>query len=208
MHRPRIIFITGTDTGVGKTLLTALLLQHVRQSGNRALAMKPFCSGGTGDVEFLAAMQDGKLPRDEITPFYFPEPIAPLVAARLHRRKIPLSSVLAHIRLTAALLVQAPIQQSKSPSPPHSPTPSLHHSTTPVLLIEGSGGLLVPLGENYTVADLIAKLRCEVIVASRNRLGTINHTLMTVKSLQHIGIRRVTVILMNTEAPVSAPSRI
>lgn len=67
------------------------------------------------------------------------------------------------------------------------------------LLIEGSGGLLVPLGEGYTVADLIAKLNCEVIVVSRNRLGTINHTLLTVRMLQHIGIRTLSVVLMSGE---------
>ena len=79
---PRIIFITGTDTGVGKTLLTGLLLHHLRQSGCHALAMKPFCSGSRADAEFLHAVQDGELTLDEINPFFFAEPLAPLVAAR------------------------------------------------------------------------------------------------------------------------------
>ena len=64
------------------------------------------------------------------------------------------------------------------------------------LLIEGSGGLLVPLGERYDVADLIVKLNCEVVVVARNRLGTINHTLLTVQALQHAGNKRLSVVLM------------
>ena len=66
--------------------------------------MKPFCSGGTADVEILHALQDGELIRDEINPFYFREPIAPLVAARLHRRKIPLDTVIDRIRSVALRL--------------------------------------------------------------------------------------------------------
>ena len=61
ISQARIIFITGTDTGVGKTLLTGLLLDHLRQSGYNALAMKPFCSGSHADTEFLRAVQDGEL---------------------------------------------------------------------------------------------------------------------------------------------------
>jgi dethiobiotin synthetase len=64
------------------------------------------------------------------------------------------------------------------------------------LLIEGSGGLLVPLGENYRVIDLIERLNCEVVIVSRNRLGTINHTLLTVGALFGAGIRRMKVVLM------------
>src|SRR5581483_3100804 len=84
----RILFITGTDTGVGKTLLTAMLLHHLRVAGRRTLAMKPFCSGGRDDVELLHALQDGELTADEINPFYFSEPTAPLVALRRRHRDI------------------------------------------------------------------------------------------------------------------------
>lgn len=206
--QPRISFITGTDTGVGKTLLTGLLLQHLRERGCRAVAMKPFCSGGRADVEFLHAVQKGALDPAAINPFYFSEPIAPLMAARLHRRKIPLSAVLAHIRRIAAAFTNSPIHPSNNASLPPSSTLSLH-STTPFLLIEGSGGLLVPLGEGYSVADLIAKLKCDVVVASRNRLGTINHTMMTIRILQDIGVQRLKVVLMNSVPPTRRrPSRI
>src|SRR5947209_4920543 len=97
----KIIFVTGTDTGVGKTLLTAVLLSHLRQQGVHALAMKPFCSGceaGLTDVDILYRLQDQELATHEINPFFFPEPLAPLVAARCHRVRITLNEVLDRIR--------------------------------------------------------------------------------------------------------------
>jgi len=153
----RIIFVTGTDTGVGKTVFTSLLLYHLRKENHHALAMKPFCSGGRADVKLLRAMLDGELTEDEINPFYFPEAVAPLVSLRQRRRVIPLMDVVRRIRSIAA--------------------------RCDWLLIEGSGGLLVPLGENYLVRDLIWRLNCEVIVVARNRLGTINHTLLAMEAL-------------------------
>ena len=156
----RILFITGTDTGVGKTLLTGLLLHHLRKQGIHARAVKPFCSGGTEDVLFLRQIQDGELLEREVCPFYFREPIAPLIAQRIHREFVELPQVLDHLREAAA--------------------------TCEVLLVEGSGGLLVPLGEGYFVADLISNLDCRVIVVASNALGTINHTLLTVRYLQSL----------------------
>jgi dethiobiotin synthetase len=168
----RIIFITGTDTGVGKTLLTGLLLHHLRQGGCHALAMKPFCSGSRADVEFLHAVQDGELTCDEINPFFFPEPLAPLVAARKHRRVIRLPDVLKRIKGLAG--------------------------RCQCLLIEGVGGVLVPLGEDFFVVDLIARLACETSLVSRNALGTINHTLLSVRALQQAGVKALKVVLMSS----------
>ncbi len=160
MSAKKIIFITGTDTGVGKTLLTALLLHHLRHNGVRALAMKPFCSGGRADVRLLQSLQRGELSDAEVNPFYFKEPIAPLVAAQKNGRIIRLNQVIARINRVA--------------------------KKCDCLLVEGSGGLLVPLGKKYTVADLIGELDCRVIVVARNRLGTINHILLTISALQAI----------------------
>jgi dethiobiotin synthetase len=66
-----------------------------------------------------------------------------------------------------------------------------------ILLVEGSGGLLVPLGRGYLVADLIKRLRCEIVVVARNRLGTLNHTLLTVGALRAAGLKPAAVILMS-----------
>lgn len=169
----KVIFITGTDTGVGKTLLTALLLSHLRSQGRHALAMKPFCSGGRGDVRLLQSLQMGDLTDAEMNPFYFERPLAPLVAATGRRKCVSLHDVFGSVRDVA--------------------------TKCEVLLVEGSGGLLVPLGKGYTVADLIRRLRCRVIVVARNRLGTINHTWLTVRTLRSLGIRKadIQVILMS-----------
>lgn len=171
-YMARIIFVTGTDTGAGKTLLTGLLLQHFRTTGVHALAMKPFCSGGTGDVDFLSAIQNHELSVREMNPFYFPEPVAPLVSARKHGRKIGLKEAVKSIRRVA--------------------------KRCECLIVEGSGGLRVPLGENFDVAKLIKRLNCEVIVAARNQLGVINHTLLTVDALRNCGVQPIKIVLMGT----------
>lgn len=155
--------------------------------------MKPFCSGSRGDVRLLRAMQDLELSEDEINPVYFSEPVAPLVAARRHNTSVPLAEVLRHIKSTS------------------------HRCEC--LLIEGSGGLFVPLGENsygeeYLVSDLINSLDCETIIVSRNRLGTINHTLLTLNGLRGFskngdakkatGARKLQIALI--QGPQSDPS--
>ena len=78
----RIIFITGTDTGVGKTVLTALLVRFLRERGVKAVALKPICSGDRADARALRAAMDGALSLDEINPWHFRAPVAPLLAAR------------------------------------------------------------------------------------------------------------------------------
>jgi dethiobiotin synthetase len=173
--RPCLVFITGTDTGVGKTLLTGLMLRHLRSTGRRALAIKPFCSGGAGDVDLLGAIQDGELSAREVNPFYFPEPVAPLVAARKHRRRIGLGQVLREVLEVA--------------------------QRCDWLLIEGAGGLLAPLGERFTALDLIARLQCKVIVAAPNRLGVLNHTLLTVQALRGAAAGPLKVVLMSGRHP-------
>ena len=166
-RQPRLIFITGTDTGVGKTVLTALLLSHLRSRGCPALAIKPFCSGPRTDVILLHRLQNGELPLDQINPFYFREPLAPFVAARMHSRSTRLAGVLTQVGKICRRLPRLERSSARSPA----------------LLIEGAGGLLAPLGEGFCALDLIASLRCEVIVVSPNKLGAINHTLLTVRAL-------------------------
>ena len=170
MALAKTIFITGTDTGVGKTVLTGLLLHHLREKGVRALAMKPFCSGSRRDVKLLKALQNNELTDEEINPYYFKEAVAPLVAARMHHKIILLKSVLEKIKGL--------------------------QKRCDLLLIEGAGGLLAPLGEGFTNKDLISQIDCAVLIVGRNRLGTINHTLLTVKALQAIRNQSVKAVLM------------
>ncbi|HSU52718.1 MAG TPA: dethiobiotin synthase [Candidatus Dormibacteraeota bacterium] len=171
MSNPRYVFITGTDTGVGKTVLTCLLLAHLQNLRRPAIAVKPFCSGRRGDAEALHSFQKDILTLDQINPFYFREPLAPAVAARKERRRISLQEVMAYFRA---------LPEKR------------------LVLIEGAGGLLAPLGPGYTAADLIVRLGAEVVVAAANRLGTINHTLLTVKFCQGVGIKRIKVALLTT----------
>jgi dethiobiotin synthetase len=175
----KILFITGTDTGVGKTLLTALLLCFLKRQGARALALKPFCSGGRADAELLHGLQEGDLSLDEVNPFYFPEPVAPLVSGRRHRKGVLLARVIKHID---SMLVRLVPDDSRRPANLTGKEPK--RIGWDYLLIEGSGGLMVPLGEGYTVLDLVSQLNCEVVVVSRNKLGTINHTLLTLGALR------------------------
>lgn len=165
----RIIFVTGTDTGVGKTLVAALLLHHLRASGVSALAIKPFCSGGKEDVRLLQALQPREMTETLMNPFYFAEPVAPLVAARKNRTTITIEQVLEAIRNAQELC--------------------------DCLIVEGAGGVLVPLGEDFDIADVIAQLNCETIVVGRNKLGTINHTLLSIEALENRGVKRLKVIL-------------
>ena len=171
----KIIFVTGTDTGVGKTLLTASLLYHWQQQGVEVLAMKPFCSGGRADVDLIQAIQRSPLPDNKINPFYFADPVAPLVAARALRQRIDLAEVLRRIRRVEQRCER--------------------------LIIEGCGGVMVPLGEGYGVSDLIRRLRCRTIVVAGNKLGTLNHTLLTVRGLQSLPECRIKVLLMDGKTP-------
>src|ERR1035441_2833712 len=117
----RILFITGTDTGVGKTVLTALLAQFLRGRGVSVAALKPVCSGGRADSLALHQALGGVLTLDEINPWHFRAVVAPALAAKLEEKSVKLAPVLAHLHAT----------QKKFD----------------VTLVEGAGGLLSPLGE-------------------------------------------------------------
>ena len=167
---PRILFVTGTDTGAGKTILTALLLLQAQARSNGSVAaLKPFCSGGREDAELLHTFQRGQLPLDRINPFHFPEPLSPWTAARRAGRSVALGDAIAAIRSICADLV----------------------------LVEGAGGLLAPLGEGFNALDLIRALDAEVVVSAANKLGVLNHTLLTLEVLRSHDIGRVRVALVD-----------
>ncbi len=94
----QIFFITGTDTGVGKTVLTALLARFLRERGVRVAALKPVCSGGRDDARVLRAALDGALTLDEINPWHFRAADCAALAAALEKKSVTLAQVLAHIR--------------------------------------------------------------------------------------------------------------
>jgi dethiobiotin synthetase len=168
------MFITGTDTGVGKTHVTALLLAELRRCGGRAAAMKPIACGrdGRGDAERYAALMNGEQPLDVLNPVYLRHPLAPSVAAKLEQRRINL----ANIFFCYGLLIR-------------------NYET---VLVEGAGGLLVPIKRHYFVADLARDLGLPVIVVARLGLGTINHTLLTVRQAQASGLTVAGIVLNDT----------
>jgi dethiobiotin synthetase len=174
-HPSKILFITGTDTSAGKTVLTAMLLAFLRRGGVGALAMKPFCSGSRGDARLLHSLQRECLTLNEVNPFYFDKPLAPAAAAGRGGPKVPLRAARRQIRLLAG--------------------------RCDLLLVEGAGGLLAPLGDDYTLRDLIRSLDCSTIVVCPNRLGVINHLMLTAEALQSAGIKEFTVVMMSVRKP-------
>lgn len=168
-------FITGTDTGVGKTVLTALLARYLHGMGVNVGALKPICSGGRSDARVLHAALGGVLTLDEINPWHFRAPIAPLLAARRERKPIKVKPVLAFVQRMQRRF--------------------------DVLLIEGAGGLLSPLGEDFDSCDLIASLRAVPIVVCPNRLGAVNQVLLTLHALPRRAKSAARVVLMSSSEP-------
>jgi dethiobiotin synthetase len=163
------LFITGTDTNAGKTFVTALLTSALRGRGFETIALKPLCSGERSDVEILQAASDHRLSLDETNPVWLREPAAPLVAARLENRTISLDPLVAWFRALS----------KKYPS----------------LLVEGAGGWLVPITSTETIADFAARLSLPVVVVVANRLGCINHTLLTLESIRARGLHCPGIVL-------------
>jgi dethiobiotin synthetase len=163
------LFITGTDTNAGKTFVTALLTRALRARGFETIALKPLCSGERSDVEILQAASDHCLSLDETNPIWLREPAAPLVAARLENRTLSLDPLVAWFR-------------------------NLSHKHQS-LLVEGAGGWLVPITPTETIADLTARLSLPVVVVVANRLGCINHTLLTLESIRAKGLHCPGIVL-------------
>jgi dethiobiotin synthetase len=148
-----ILYVTGVNTGVGKTTLATLLLEHARDQGIRVAAMKPFCTGERDDATRLQALQTAGLTLDEVNPFYFREPVTPLLAARKAGRSVTLRETCDSIR-------------------------KLHRDP---LLIEGAGGLLSPLGEGFSFREIIREIPGKVCVVATNQLGCLNAILLTLE---------------------------
>ncbi len=174
----RIFVITGTDTGVGKTVFTRLLAAHLHTLGARVAALKPVCSGGRDDARQLRRAIGGVLPLGVINPWFFRAPLTPLLAARAEGRRLELSEVVAQIRRVAAAK--------------HEPE---------FVLVEGAGGLLSPLGEGFSTRELVVALRAETILVAANRLGAINHVRLTLAALPRGFAARTRIVLMNPARP-------
>jgi dethiobiotin synthetase len=172
------LFITGTDTGVGKTVLATLLAREIRQRGVAVAALKPLCSGGRADAHALHAALGGSLPLDEINPWHFRAPIAPVLAARREGKAVRLGEVLAYVRRL--------------------------RTRFEMLIVEGAGGLLSPLGEDFDNRDLIVRLHAAPVVVCPNRLGAVNQCRLAFAALPRAAARRAHAVLVAPARPDAA----
>jgi dethiobiotin synthetase len=173
-------FVTGTDTGVGKTLVSAGILTALRRQGMSVAALKPAETGCARDADDALHPPDGAflraaaglddVPLDVIVPHRYAMPAAPAIAGRAEDVAFSLPRV---ERCRALLLARAPR----------------------LLLVEGAGGLLVPFQDDLLAADVAAHLRLPLLVVARAGLGTINHTLLTVFEARRRGLHVAGVVL-------------
>jgi dethiobiotin synthetase len=167
-------FVTGTDTEVGKTFFTALLIRTLRAAGIDAVGFKPVTCGGWEDVDALVAAADGAESRDATCPFHLSMPASPLTASWAGQTTIDPARILAAYEELKA-----------------------RHA---MVVVEGIGGWLVPITTSYSVADLATQLGLPVIVVVKNRLGAINHTMLTLESIARRGLECVGLVLNHVGA--------
>jgi dethiobiotin synthetase len=168
-------FVTATDTGAGKTTVSCLMLRALRAAGREPGAFKPVCCGSRQDVaELMAAAEAPGLTEAEVNPVYYKMPLAPMAAGMLENRPFPMAAVMAAWERLCGRYGD--------------------------IVVEGAGGWEVPLTAAATVADLAVALGLPVVVVVNNRLGALNHALLTVRSIQQRGLRCAGIILNYVEA--------
>ncbi|MDE2999837.1 MAG: dethiobiotin synthase [Gemmatimonadota bacterium] len=170
----RGVFVTATDTGAGKTAVTAGIAAVLRKRGVDVGVFKPVSSGGTADARCLAGAAGVADALEFVNPVRLDAPLSPNVAAELEGRQVPLKPIDdAYSRLTR-----------------------LHD----LVLVEGVGGLLVPLRDDFLVADLARRLDLPLLVVARAALGTINHTMLTLEAAHRRKLEVIGVVY-NTTGP-------
>lgn len=166
-------FITGTDTNAGKTYATGLLLESLRRVGHDAVGYKPFACGDRLDAHHLRVASGEQHTVEEINPVFFKSPASPYAAALLENKKVELDAARHGFYALAA-----------------------RHSH---VLVEGAGGWEVPLAEGMTMADFAAELALPVILIVNNRLGCLNHALLTLRCIRAHGLSCAGVVLNHAE---------
>ncbi len=179
------LLVTGTDTGVGKTFVACALAHAWRAAGRRVGVVKPVETGVDGepeDARRLAAAANDHAPLDDVCPYRLRAPLAPAVAA-------PREGVTVDVDRVAALIER-------------------RRRAVDVLIVEGAGGLLVPIAGGTTYLDLAVRLRVPILVVGANRLGTINHCALTARVASSAGVAIAGFVLSHTtpETDASAPS--
>lgn len=181
------VFVTGTDTGVGKTVVTACLVSILAESGLDVGVMKPVETGCRKrkdklvprDAAFLKAVSGSRDPLFLINPYRFSKPLAPLIAGEIDHKKIKIGKISSAYRKL--------------------------REKHDILFVEGAGGLLVPLAEKLTNLDLILELNLPVLVVVGSKLGAVNHALLTLSCAKENGVKIIGV-LINQPNPHSRKS--
>lgn len=155
------LFVAGTNTDVGKTYVTRLILEGLRQQGVDAVGYKPISCGGLEDSEILAEASGG-LPLDQVNPVQLQTAVSPNVACMLENREIDVRQLIEGYHQLAAA-----------------------HDC---VLVEGAGGWEVPITAEYRMSDLAADLELPVLLVAANQLGAINHSLLTIQGIQAKGL--------------------
>lgn len=181
-------FITGTDTGVGKTVITAGLAGSMRKLGVNVGVMKPIASGipqkigfKSLDATILADASRTKDSEDLINPMFLPIPTSPYDATKL--LSLPIDMPLILTKFTKLL------------------------STHDVLLVEGIGGMMTPITKNFFVADMIKAMSIETIIVTRATLGTLNHTMMTYQMCKDYNIKIKGLVINNFDEKGTAAEK-
>ena len=177
-------FITGTDTGVGKTRVSATLLAALAQRGRRVVGMKPVASGCmqtphglvSEDAQILRAAGNVAIDEIALNPYAFASGTAPHLAAAAARVHIDIGVIEAHYRRLAGLAEH--------------------------VVVEGVGGWLVPINERETMADVVRALDLPVILVVDPRLGSFNHALLTIQAIAASGCRLVAWVANNVQGSV------
>jgi dethiobiotin synthetase len=167
------LFITGTDTGVGKTHTAARLLHLLQTSGTSCAGMKPICCGDRRDAEFLLAASSDGLTIDDVNPVWLKTPAAPMVGSLMEKVDIDIDHILAAF---------------------HSLQNRVEH-----VIVEGAGGWMVPIRPDYFISDLAVAMKLRVLVVACNRLGCLNHAALTVQSVIEHRLRCAGLVLNNAQ---------
>lgn len=169
------LFLTGTDTNVGKTYVASLMIRAERKAAVDCVGFKPICCGDRADAIALHAASGGAASVNEINPVWLRPPLAPFAAAMIEGRHIDLDLIRdGFARLRAA-----------------------HQS----VIVEGAGGWLVPITRDYFMSDLAAEMGLPVAVVVANRLGAINHALLTIRAIRAQGLECAGLILNHPSSP-------
>ena len=154
--------VTGTDTGVGKTYVTSGLVRFARSKGLDFVGMKPICTGDHDDVRQLLAACGFCEPEHLINPVRYRTPVAPYAASIIEDRLLDISVICEAFEKLAT-----------------------RHSS---VLVEGAGGIAVPILADYDFRDLAREIGLHVIVVAANYLGVLNHTRLTVEAIRSVGL--------------------